>query len=152
MKHEVFSQDSNNPRLRRAFAHAKLAQLAHGANISDEAKEAVKATGSSKKSVNSNFGRALLSASIKGGSERHRQQIASERGLPAEATWSDISAAGSERSRQWFATDYGLPAEATWSDISAAGSERSRQHFAIERGLPADATWSDISAQSRQLS
>ena len=92
MKHEVFGPDSNNPRLRRAFAHAILAQLAQGADVRSEAQAVVEAVGTSKKSINSGFGRALISASLKGSAERARQQVVAERGLPAEATWSDITA------------------------------------------------------------
>ena len=119
MKHETFSDNSNNPRLRRAFAHAKLAQLAQGADVRSEAQQAVEAVGTSRKSVNSNFGRALIKASVNGSSERHRQQVVAERGLSADASWSDITADSSERHRQQVVAERGLSADASWSDITA---------------------------------
>lgn len=49
-----------------------------------------------------------------------------------------------ERSREHYALECGLPADATWSDISNASSERSRKQRAAELGLPQNATWGDI--------
>jgi hypothetical protein len=69
---------------------------------------------------------------------------AKERGLPANATWSDITANDSENSRRESAQKRGLPSTATWSDITAHDSENSRREYAARLGLPANATWADI--------
>ena len=51
-------------------------------------------------------------------SEKDRKEMAKERGLPENATWSDICNFNSEKDRKEMAKEKGLPENATWSDIN----------------------------------
>ena len=54
-----FGPDSTNPRLRRAFAHAKIAQYQHGEVTYEEAFDAAQSASQNRKGRESGFGRAL---------------------------------------------------------------------------------------------
>lgn len=56
---QLFGPESTNPRLRRAFAHAKLSELRRGTATLEETVYAIRAAISTKKGENSHFEDAL---------------------------------------------------------------------------------------------
>lgn len=65
MAREKFGPDSTNPRFRRAFAHAQIAQLRAGEATFDDARTAVDAAKHTRKGKDSHFEAALSSAAVR---------------------------------------------------------------------------------------
>jgi hypothetical protein len=144
LNHETFSPESNNSRLRRAFAHTMIAQVAEGIDVLPEAQIAVEATGTSLKSLESGFDAALVNANETGrplliaakSAAFNRNQV----GLPETATDEELAEAKEARSARIDRRYVGLPEDATDEELVGAREARSARIDRRYVGLPEDAT------------